>query len=355
MIINTNDIRIASSHPLISPAELKEDLGMTEESNKTVVESRKIITDILEKKDNKMICIVGPCSIHDPKAAIDYAEKLKWLSDQIKDEIYIIMRVYFEKPRTTLGWRGLIVDPNLDGSYDIAKGLHLARKLLLDITSMGLPVGSEMLDPIVPQYISDLISWASIGARTTESQIHREMASGLSMPVGFKNGTSGNYQLALDAIHSSIHSHSFIGIDQGGQTCVLKTTGNRATNIIIRGGCKGQNYYEENVEEVESHLKALDIDPSIVIDCSHANSGKVPIKQERVLRSIIDQRVRGRHSIIGFMIESNLKEGKQTIPSEKEDLIYGFSVTDPCIDWEKTVEILTNAHSMLKKEEVWKP
>lgn len=354
MIIQTNDIRIAESHPLTSPAELKDDHPMTEQSNKTVVKSRDIITNILKKRDKRMICIVGPCSIHDPSAAIEYAERLKDLADRIADEIYLIMRVYFEKPRTTLGWRGLIVDPNLDGSYDIAKGLRLARKLLLDITARGLPVGSEMLDPIVPQYISDLISWASIGARTTESQIHREMASGLSMPVGFKNGTSGNYQLALDAIHSSQQPHSFIGIDQNGQTCVLKTTGNSATHIILRGGRNGPNYYEENVEDVENQLRSLDIDPSIVIDCSHANSGKDPIKQERVLRSIIDQRVRGKASIIGFMIESNLYEGKQPIPAQKEELIYGCSVTDPCIDWDTTVEILTQAYNALAKEEAWK-
>jgi 3-deoxy-7-phosphoheptulonate synthase len=327
---------------------------MTEESNCTVVESRKHLEAILARKDPRMVAVVGPCSIHDPEAAIEYASRLKEFSKTIADRIYTVMRVYFEKPRTTLGWRGLIVDPYLDGSYDIAHGLRIARKLLLDITGIGMPVGSEMLDPIIPQYIADLISWASIGARTTESQTHREMASGLSMPVGFKNATSGNFQLALDAIRSSRHPHSFIGIDQNGKTCVLKTTGNGVTHIILRGGRTGPNYYEEKVEEVENLLTEMNINPVVVIDCSHANSGKDPVKQERVLRSLLDQRTRGRHSIVGFMIESNLKGGKQSIHQNSEKLEYGCSVTDACISWEETKEMLNQAYTMLTKEEVCK-
>lgn len=352
MIIQTNDLRIAGIQPLISPKDLKTEIPMTEESSNTVVRGREEITRILEKKDHRMIAVVGPCSIHDPEAGLEYAQRLSRISEKTKDTIRIIMRVYFEKPRTTLGWRGLIVDPHLDGSYDIAEGLQSARRLLLEITKMGLPVGSEVLDPIVPQYISDLISWASIGARTIESQTHREMASGLSMPVGFKNSTSGNYQLALDAVKSSRSPHSFIGIDQDGKTCMLKTTGNNATHIILRGGRTGPNYYEEHVEEAEEMLETIGVNPAIFIDCSHANSSKVPQKQERVLRSILDQRIRGRKSIVGFMIESNLKEGRQDIPADKHNLVYGCSITDSCIGWEQTEEMLLQVDEVLKKEEL---
>lgn len=352
MIFQTNDLRIAGIQALISPKDLKAELPLTEKSSNTVVNGREEITQILEKKDHRMSAVVGPCSIHDPEAALEYAKRLYHISETIKDSVRVIMRVYFEKPRTTLGWRGLIVDPYLDGSYDIAEGLRRARKLLLEITEMGLPVGSEVLDPIVPQYISDLISWASIGARTIESQTHREMASGLSMPVGFKNSTSGNYQLALDAVKSSRSPHSFIGIDQDGKTCMLKTTGNNATHIILRGGRTGPNYYEEHVEEAEEMLETIGVNPAIFIDCSHANSTKVPHKQERVLRSIIDQRIRGKRSIVGFMIESNLKEGRQDIPAHKQELIYGCSITDSCIGWEQTEEMLLQVHEVLKNKEL---
>lgn len=351
MVIQTNDIRIAKSLPLIPPSELKAELPLTEAGSKTVSRGRELIDHILKKEDHRMLGIIGPCSIHDPKAALEYAKHLKDFAQEVRDRLILIMRVYFEKPRTTIGWRGLITDPHLDGSYDIAHGLKTARKLLLDITDLGLPVGSEMLDPIVPQYIADLISWASIGARTTESQTHREMASGLSMPVGFKNSTDGNYELALDALRSSAHPHSFIGIDQKGQTCVLQTAGNSSTHIILRGGRNSPNYYEENVEEVEKLFQQFNIEPAIVVDCSHANSGKKPERQERVLRSIIDQRVRGKKSIIGFMIESNLEGGKQTIPQTKQELKYGLSITDGCIGWEKTRQLLQEAYAMLKEEQ----
>ncbi|RKX73357.1 MAG: 3-deoxy-7-phosphoheptulonate synthase [Spirochaetes bacterium] len=345
----TNDLRIVSTIPLIPPKILKEEFPMDERSNHTVVESREVVERILRGEDKRLIAIVGPCSIHDVDSALEYAEKLAELARRIQDRVYVIMRVYFEKPRTTIGWRGLIIDPHLDGSYDIAEGLRRARKLLLNITGMGLPAGSEMLDPIVPQYIADLISWASIGARTTESQTHREMASGLSMPVGFKNGTDGRLETAVNALKSSLFSHSFIGIDQEGRTCVLKTRGNQAVHIILRGGKYGPNYYEENVEEVEELLQKEGVRPAVVIDCSHANSSKRYVKQSRVLHAVLDQRKRGRESIVGFMLESFLKDGRQAIPEDKSKLEYGKSVTDECVGWDKTEEMLMHVYNELKE------
>jgi 3-deoxy-7-phosphoheptulonate synthase len=345
---NTNDLHITEIKPLISPFALKKEFPMTESSNKTVVQSRDAITNILHKKDSRLMAIVGPCSIHDAKAALEYAEKLIMLKNKIQDKIFIIMRTYFEKPRTTIGWRGLITDPHLDGSYDIAAGLKIARKLLLDITSLGIPCGSEMLDPIVPQYIADLISWASIGARTAESQTHREMASGLSMPVGFKNSTSGNLELAVNAMESARYTHSFIGIDQYGKTSVCKTSGNSSSHIILRGGRSGPNYYEENVEQAEDMISQLNMSPAIIIDCSHANSKKQYNRQQRVLRSVLDQKIRGRTSIVGFMLESNLKAGSQKIPADLNDLVYGQSITDGCTGWEETEEMLLYAYENIE-------
>lgn len=345
-MIQTNDLRIAGVRPLIPPEALKREFPISDEQARFILEMRNTVENILQKNDNRMIAVVGPCSIHDPEAALDYAEKLAGLSRRIEDRIVVIMRVYFEKPRTTVGWRGLIVDPDLDGSYDIEKGLKRARKLLLEIIGRGLPVGSEMLDPIVPQYIADLVSWAAIGARTTESQTHREMASGLSMPVGFKNGTSGNLQLAIDAIKSSRSSHSFIGIDQQGRTCILRTTGNPNGHMILRGGRSGPNYHEENVEEAETLFRGEGLEASLVVDCSHANCGKDHTKQARVLRSIIDQRARGRTSLVGFMLESNIIAGSQGL-SEKKKLAYGCSVTDNCMGWEETEKMLQFAYDRL--------
>jgi 3-deoxy-7-phosphoheptulonate synthase len=321
---------------------------MSEQANATVVEGRKSLQNILSGTDKRMLAVVGPCSIHDREAAVEYAEKLRELAERVKDTLRIVMRVYFEKPRTTIGWRGMITDPDLDGSYNIEKGLKRARELLLTINEMGLPTGSEMLDPIVPQYISDLVAWAAIGARTTESQTHREMASGLSMPVGFKNGTSGNLQLALDAMSSSVHPHSFIGIDQEGRTCVVHTKGNEYVHIILRGGRSGPNYYEENVEDAEELLKNTGLNPAVMIDCSHANSGKNHEKQSRVLRSVREQRRRGNRSIIGFMMESNLAAGNQAIPKDLKDLEYGCSVTDQCIGWEETERLIEETSDVLK-------
>lgn len=344
----TNDINIKNFGPLIPPVKLKELFPMTENANKTVVTGRQVIKDIIAGKDKRMLAIVGPCSIHDEKAALEYALKLKHLSEIIDDKIFIIMRVYFEKPRTTIGWKGLITDPHLDGSYDIESGLKIARNILLNINELGLPIGSEMLDPIIPQYISDLISWAAIGARTTESQTHREMASGLSMPVGFKNGTSGNIKMALDAIESTRFPHKFIGIDQNGHTSIIETNGNNSAHIILRGGRSGPNYYEEFVEEAELLMKSMQLNPAIIIDCSHSNSSKDYKKQRRVLNSLIYQRIGDRKSIIGFMIESSLFSGKQKITDDISELEYGVSITDECVGWDETKEMLLYAYEKLK-------
>ena len=343
----TNDLRIISESPVISPAELETEFPMTEDSSTTVADSREAINRILRGEDKRLMGIVGPCSIHDRDAAIEYAERFSLLREKVADRMYLIMRMYFEKPRTTIGWRGLITDPHLDGSYDIEGGLKLARNLLLEITGMGVPVASEVLDTIIPQYISEFISWSAIGARTTESQTHRNMASGLSMPVGFKNGTDGNMEIAVNALESAMHSHSFLGIDKNGTNCVLTTSGNDSVHIILRGGHSGPNYYEENVEEAEEKMRALGLNPAIIVDCSHANSGKEWRKQERVLRSVVDQRVYGRDSLVGFMLESNLFEGSQKIPKDLKALKYGVSITDACIGWDDTEKMIWAAYGKL--------
>jgi 3-deoxy-7-phosphoheptulonate synthase len=281
---------------------------------------------------------------------MEYAGRLKELAERVKEHMYIVMRVYFEKPRTTVGWQGLILDPYLDGSYDIAHGLEVARQTLLDITSLGLPVGSEILDPIIPQYIDDLVSWAAIGARTTESQTHRNISSGLSMPVGFKNSTSGSFENAVNAMQSAVHPASFIGIDQRGNTCIFHTSGNDTVHLILRGGKSGPNYHEEDLEIAEEMLNEAGIIPSVMVDCSHANSGKRHIRQRRVLRSVVDQIVRGNSIISGFMLESNLFEGKQSIPPALKDLTYGVSITDECIGWDETERIIMSAYETLEEK-----
>jgi 3-deoxy-7-phosphoheptulonate synthase len=343
----TDNLHILDESPLISPVKLKESLPMTEASNTTVVQSREVIKGILTQKDRRLLAIVGPCSIHDYKAATEYALRLKELHRELSDRLYILMRVYFEKPRTTIGWRGMIIDPHLDGSCDIAEGLSAARRLLLETTELGLPAATEMLDPIVPQYIADLISWTAIGARTTESQTHRDMASGLSMPVGFKNNTDGNLQIAIDAMSSAQHPHSFLGIDQEGKTCVLKTSGNPHTHIILRGSRSRTNYKKRDIKEAAKLLKKAGFDSSIMVDCSHGNSNKKQQNQEIVLRSILNSRNSGLESIIGFMLESNLREGNQEIPGNMRQLTYGISITDECIGWEKTEELLKSAYESL--------
>ncbi len=337
----TSDIRIERFDPLAAPRVLKERLPISDASRTTVLEGRATVEKILSGEDSRLIAVVGPCSIHDPESALDYARRLNELKGRISDVFFLIMRVYFEKPRTKLGWRGLILDPRLDGSYDIESGLTQARGLLRNITAMGLPAGSEMLDPIVPQYIDDLVSWASIGARTTESQTHREMASGLSTPVGFKNGTDGSEDSAINAMASSLHPHGFIGIDQDGNTCVIHTKGNKDVFLILRGGRQGPNYHPWDTLRVEEMLRRAKLPQNIVVDCSHGNSERDPEKQPEVLRDVIAQWLEGRTSIRGFMLESNIRGGRQELtPGQIATLTYGVSITDACLGWEETKELL---------------
>lgn len=342
----TNDINITSMKKLISPKNLKKEFPLTAQASKTVAVTRQTIGEVITGGSEKLIGIVGPCSIHDQASALDYARRLKSLSDKVSSKILLVMRVYFEKPRTSVGWRGFIVDPSLDGSHEIERGLREARHLLLQIAEMGLPAATEVLDPIVPQYLSDLISWAAIGARTTESQTHRDITSGLSMPVGFKNGTDGNLDIAVNAIAASREPKSFIGIDQEGQTCILTTKGNRFAHVILRGGKHGPNYGPSEVDKAEGLLRKHQLPPFIMVDCSHANSGKDPFKQPQVLKSIIDQYVEGRKSLIGFMVESHIGGGSQPI-APLPQLQYGVSITDGCLGWEATEQAILEAYARL--------
>lgn len=319
---------------------------MREESNRTVVEGRRIIRSILKREDPRLLVVVGPCSVHDPKGALDYARRLVKLRDELQDRLFIVMRVYFEKPRTTIGWKGLINDPHLDGSYDIECGLKQGRKLLLEISELGLPAGTEFLDSIVPQYISDLVTWAAIGARTTESQTHREMASGLSMPVGFKNGTDGSLQIALDAMHAARNPHSFLGVDQDGFTAIVRTRGNAFGHVVLRGGRTRTNYDEQSIADAVAALERAGQDPVLMVDCSHANSNKQHRQQEEVARVVVEQRARGNTSLIGLMIESYLEEGNQPVANRAE-LKYGVSITDACVNWATTERMLREAHAKL--------
>ena len=341
----TYDLNIRTTQTLLSPRRLKEELPMTEIVNETVTKGREEIKRILRKEDPRILAIVGPCSLHDLDAASEYAYRLNELRSQLEDRLCIVMRVYFEKPRTTIGWKGLVYDPHLDGSADMPNGLKIGRRLLLEINGMGLPAATEMLDPITPQYTADLICWAAIGARTTESQTHREMASGLSMPVGFKNSTDGNLQVAMDAMESARHPHSFLGIDQEGRTCVVRTTGNPWRHVVLRGGGRGPNYEPESIEEAARQMHQGGLDPVFMVDCSHANSGKKHELQEAVCESVVHQRRSGNDALIGVMIESNLNPGNQEIPEDLEHLQYGVSITDECVGWETTERMLRNAHA----------
>jgi 3-deoxy-7-phosphoheptulonate synthase len=339
-MIPTQDLYVREIVRLIGPQSLKAELRGSKESDSTVVQGRASVTRILRLQDPRLLVVVGPCSIHDVQGALEYARKLNALRKELADRMVIVMRVYFEKPRTTIGWKGLINDPYLDGTHDIETGLKRARQLLLDITAMGLPTATEFLDPIIPQYIADLIVWAAIGARTTESQTHRELASGLSMPVGFKNATDGSLQIAVDAMCSARTPHSFLGIDQEGFTSIVRTKGNPDGHIVLRGGRLRTNYDAASIKEAETKLKKAGLPPVILVDCSHANSGKQPAKQEDVWRSILEQRSSGTRSLIGMMVESYLEEGSQPIPKDPKDLRYGVSITDPCISWKTTERLL---------------
>ncbi len=334
----TDDLRITAIKELASPQHILNDLPVTEKAAKTVFDARQAIYKILHKEDDRLLVVIGPCSIHDPGAAIEYATHLKVLADELSDDLLIVMRVYFEKPRTTVGWKGLINDPDLDNSFHINKGVHLARKLLLELSEMGIPAGTEFLDLISPQYISDLISWGAIGARTTESQGHRELSSGLSSPVGFKNGTDGRLQIAIDAMRSSSHPHSFLSVTKQGHSAIFTTSGNEYTHVILRGGSR-PNYDRESVNEASSQLRDSGLNDRLMIDCSHANSQKKFKKQLEVGEDIAHQLKTGQQSIFGVMIESHLAEGRQDIQPGKA-LTYGQSITDACINMEDSQKML---------------
>lgn len=349
MSIPLDDIRIDSLRQLIAPTILMEEVPVSPEAAETVSASRKEIADILAGRDKRLLAVVGPCSIHDTKAALDYAEHLAELQKKVEDDLLLIMRVYFEKPRTTVGWKGLINDPHLDGSYDINEGLAIARKLLLGIVEKGIAAGTEFLDTISPQFYADLISWGAIGARTTECQLHRELASGLSMPVGFKNGTGGNFQIAVDAIQAANHPHRFLSVTKSGDSAIVATRGNDDCHIILRGGKTGPNYDRENVAAVREALEGKGLEPAIMIDCSHANSGKDFRNQPGVCAEIGAQVASGDSSIRAVMIESHLHEGAQKLQSNLDDLEYGVSVTDSCVGWDTTVEMVEQLAADVRK------
>jgi 3-deoxy-7-phosphoheptulonate synthase len=334
----TDDLKISSMRELITPKKIINELPMSTRAVETVVKTRQEIINILNRKDKRLLLIVGPCSIHDVTAAHEYAERLLAVKKDVSENILIIMRVYFEKPRTVIGWKGLINDPDLDNSFNINKGIKIARKLLIDLAEMGIPSGHEYLDLISPQYVSDLVCWGAIGARTTESQSHRELASGLSCPVGFKNGTDGGIQIAIDAIKAASKEHNFLSVTKEGKSAIFSTTGNKDCHIILRGG-KNTNYGAQDVEAVSKALDKNSLDPQIMIDASHANSQKDFQKQRLVAEDIAEQILNGNKNIFGIMLESNLLEGKQDI-SNKDNLVYGKSITDACIGWNETEELI---------------
>jgi 3-deoxy-7-phosphoheptulonate synthase len=341
----TGDIRVLGFEPLVTPRQVLADFPLTDGIHSTVVNGRRDLREALAGRDNRLVAICGPCSIHDPDSALEYARRMAALREELKDRFIIVMRAYFEKPRTTIGWKGFIYDPSCDESYDINTGLRQARKILLEINSLGLPCATEFLDPIVPQYTADLVSWAAIGARTTESQTHRQMASGLSMPVGFKNSTDGSLQTALNAMTAATHAHAFLGIDDVGQTCIVRTRGNPDVHIVLRGGGGGSNYSKAHIAFARALLEeATKNSRPILVDCSHANSDRDFRKQAAIFRDVMGQAATGESSILGIMIESHLVEGRQPIGDK---LVYGQSITDSCIGWEQTKELLRRGYDQL--------
>jgi len=348
-MFKTQDLHVRELVRLSTPRAVKAEYPTTEEASATVARSRERVIRILRQDDPRLLVVVGPCSIHDEKGALEYATRLNALRQEFADRMEIVMRVYFEKPRTTIGWKGLINDPHLDGSQDIEAGLKIARRLLLEIVGLGLPAATEFLDPIVPQYIADLVTWAAIGARTTESQTHREMASGLSMPIGYKNATDGSLQIAIDAMGAARQPHSFLGIDQDGVTSIVRTNGNPDGHIVLRGGRARTNYDAESIRDAEAVLKKSDLPPVLMVDCSHANSAKQFARQEDVWRSVVEQRLGSTRSLIGVMIESNLHEGNQLFPKPVDELRYGISITDACVSWETTERMLRWGYEELSR------
>lgn len=342
------DVNVRSTEVLITPAELKRELPLSATARATVLTGRETIRNILDGKDHRLFLVIGPCSIHDVNAAKDYAERLQKLAAEVADTLYLVMRVYFEKPRTTVGWKGLINDPYMNDSFNIQDGLHIGRQLLLELNEMGLPCATEALDPNSPQYMHDLISWSAIGARTTESQTHREMSSGLSSPVGFKNGTDGGLKVATNALLSMANPHSFLGINAEGKVAIINTTGNRYGHVVLRGGDGKPNYDSVSVALAERELEKAKVSHNIMIDASHANSNKDPGLQPLVMDNVSNQILEGNTSIIGMMVESHLKFGRQDIPKDLSQLEYGKSVTDGCIDWETTEKAVLQMRDKLK-------
>ncbi|WP_323640906.1 3-deoxy-7-phosphoheptulonate synthase [Pectobacterium polonicum] len=346
-----NNINISAEQILITPDELKDKFPLNDAEQREIAQARSTIADIIHGRDDRLLIVCGPCSIHDTDAALEYARRLQSLAAELSDRLYIVMRVYFEKPRTTVGWKGLINDPFMDGSFDVEAGLHIARGLLLELVNMGLPLATEALDPNSPQYLGDLFSWSAIGARTTESQTHREMASGLSMPVGFKNGTDGSLGTAINAMRAAAMPHRFVGINQTGQVCLLQTQGNVDGHVILRGG-KKPNYSAQDVAECEKQMQEAGLRPALMIDCSHGNSNKDYRRQPLVVESAIEQIKAGNRSIIGLMLESHLNEGSQSSEQPRSDMRYGVSVTDACISWESTETLLRSVHQDLSAARV---
>ncbi len=338
MIFQTDDLRIENLRPLLPPAILMEEYPLGERSSRTVAQAREEVSRIVRGEDDRLLVVAGPCSIHDPVAALEYAKRLSKVADERRGDLLIVMRVYFEKPRTIVGWKGLINDPHLDGSFSINEGLRLARRLLLELAERGMPAGCEFLDPITPQFLADLVSWGAIGARTSESQVHRELASGLSMPVGFKNGTSGSIQLAIDAIRSAAHPHHFLSVTKQGLAAIVATKGNGDCHMILRGGSAGPNYDAKSLAEVGAALGKAGLPGRVMIDCSHGNSGKSHERQAEVAREIAGQIGEGNASIVGVMLESFLEDGNQKVEPEA-DLVFGQSITDACMSWERTAPI----------------
>jgi len=337
--MKTRDLHVISIRPLVPPAILLEELPLTEKGSVVVSRARKEVAHILDGEDDRLIVIVGPCSIHDPLAGLEYARRLEAVADELGEDLRIVMRVYFEKPRTTVGWKGLINDPHLDGSFVINEGLRLARRLLLDLVELGLPSACEFLDPITPQFISDLVTWGAIGARTTESQVHRELASGLSMPVGFKNGTDGGVQIAIDAVRAAAHPHRFLGVTEQGLAGIVSTRGNPDCHVILRGGQDGPNYDTASVQKTLAALRDAGLPARVMIDTSHGNSDKDHRRQPAVAREVAAQIAQGEPGIIGVMLESFLVNGRQDLKDRKH-LVYGQSITDACLGWEMTVPVL---------------
>jgi len=344
----TENVNIGEYQTLITPEKLKKRLPLFGETADMVENNRQIICDILDRKDHRIFMVVGPCSIHDVEAALDYAEKLKKLAEEVSDTIVLVMRVYFEKPRTSTGWKGLINDPDLNDTFRIEEGLHIGRRLLLKLSAMGLPTSTEALDPISPQYLHDIITWSAIGARTTESQTHREMSSGLSCPVGFKNGTDGGLEVAINAMKAVNSPHRFLGIDPKGKVSIVHTRGNPYAHVVLRGGNGMQNFDSVSVAQCEGMCEKAGVSTNIMIDCSHANSNKDYNQQPLVLENVLNQILEGNKSIVGLMVESNLNAGRQDIPADHRDLKYGVSVTDECIDWETTERCIREAREKLK-------